>query len=221
MNTIIDIHTHHLDAVSALIAVDPRHFAPQPGLWYSVGYHPWHDIDHLAESDFALLEQCARHPQVLAIGETGMDRRRGTALDVQRQAFVRHLQLAHALDIPAVVHCVRTAQDILTARHRAGLDDVTLIIHGMRGNEQVARTLLDAGCYLSYGIRYNPAALRATPLDRLLIETDDAPVPIGDVAAAVSLDLGIDLDALTRQAAVNVRHLLSAHHQGHGSVSTA
>lgn len=196
MISIIDFHTHRQDATSALISVDPRQFDPQPGLCYSVGFHPWHGVEQLTEDDYALLEQCARHPQVLAIGETGMDRLRGPALDIQQQAFMRHLRLAHALKKPVVAHCVRTAQDLLAARHREGLYDVTLVIHGMRGNEHVARTLLDAGCYLSYGIRYNLAALQATPVDRLLIETDDSPVNIGEVATAVSQSIGISTDDL-------------------------
>lgn len=208
MMTIIDFHTHHLDAESALISVDPRRFDPQPGRWYSVGFHPWHGVELLTDEDYALLEQCARHPQVLAIGETGTDRLRGPALDVQQQAFVRHMRLAQALNKPVVAHCVRTAQDLLAARHREGLDDVTLVIHGMRGNERIARTLLDAGCYLSFGIRYNLAALQATPLDRLLIETDDSSVNIDDVAAAVSQSIGITADALVDRVISTARTIL-------------
>lgn len=208
MITIIDFHTHRLDATSSLISVDPRRFDPQPGLCYSVGFHPWHGVELLTDDDYALLEHCARHPQVLAIGETGMDRLRGPELGVQQQAFVRHLRLAQALDKPVVAHCVRTAQDLLAARHQAGLDDVTLVIHGMRGNEHVARTLLDAGCYLSYGIRYNLAALQAMPVDRLLIETDDGPVSIDDVATAVSQSIGITTDALIDQVISTARIIL-------------
>ena len=103
MNRIIDFHTHRLDAAAALIAVDPRQFNPQPGQFYSVGFHPWHDVDTLTDSDFALLEQCARHPKVLAIGETGLDRIRGARLDIQIPVFVRHLLLAHQLGLPVVV----------------------------------------------------------------------------------------------------------------------
>ena len=208
MMTIIDFHTHHLDAESALISVDPRRFDPQPGRWYSVGFHPWHGVELLTDEDYALLEQCARHPQVLAIGETGTDRLRGPALDVQQQAFVRHMRLAQALNKPVVAHCVRTAQDLLAVRHREGLDYITLVIHGMRGNERVARTLLDAGCYLSFGMRYNLAALQATPLDRLLIETDDSSVNIDDVAAAVSQSIGITADALVDRVISTARTIL-------------
>lgn len=209
MISIIDIHTHNLDAREALIAVNPRHFNPLPGLCYSVGFHPWHEVDRLTDEDFALLGRCARHPQVLAIGETGMDRLRGASLNVQREVFVSHLQLAHDLGKPVVAHCVRTAQDILAARHAAQLDDVTLIVHGMRGNERVASTLLDAGCYLSFGKRFNPAAVAMTPLDRLLIETDDDPdLDIREVAQLVAEAHGLTPQDVITHATANAHRLL-------------
>lgn len=208
MTPIIDIHTHHLDADGALISVAPQDFDPQPGKWYSVGFHPWHAIDKLTDEDFELLEQCAQHRQVLAIGETGMDRTRGAELDIQAAVFVRHLQLAHDLGKPVVTHCVRAAQDILAARSRAHLDDVPLIIHGMRSNAHVARTLLDGGCYLSFGSRFNPEAVNATPPDRLLIETDEAPVTILEVANLVAQASHLTPGLVISQASANACRIL-------------
>ena len=208
MTSILDFHTHRLDATGALIAVDPRRFDPQPGKWYSVGFHPWDNVENLTNSDFDLLEQCARHSQVLAVGETGIDRLRGGDLEKQEAAFVRHLQLARELRKPVVVHNVRATQDILDARRSARLDDVTLVIHGMRGNANVARTLLDAGCYLSYGPRFNAEALQATPPDHLLIETDDSDTPITDVATQVALILTHTATQLMQLVTVNAQRLL-------------
>ena len=208
MMTILDVHTHHLDATEALIAVNPGDFKPQPRRYYAVGYHPWMPLDGLSDDDFTLLEQCARHPQVLAIGETGMDSLRGSDLAVQETVFIRHLKLAADLKKPVVVHCVRTVQQILTARRREGLIDVPLIIHGMRGNEHVARTWLEAGCYLSYGARFNPAAVCLTPKDRLLIETDEADGTIQEVAAQVANVLQLTADQVLDLAAANTRQLL-------------
>ena len=208
MTPIIDIHTHHLDADGALISVAPQDFDPQPGKWYSVGFHPWHAIEKLNDEDFELLERCARHRQVLAIGETGMDRTRGAELNIQVAVFVRHLQLAHDLGKPVVTHCVRAAQDILAARSRAHLDDVPLIIHGMRSNAHVARTLLDGGCYLSFGSRFNPEAVNATPPDRLLIETDEAPVTILEVANLVAQASHLTTGQVISQASANACRIL-------------
>ena len=209
MTSILDFHTHRADAEGALVSMDPRQFAPQPGFWYSVGFHPWYGVEELTEADFDLLEQCARHPQVLAVGETGMDSLRGADLDIQAQVFVRHLHVAATVGKPVVVHCVRTAQRIIDERRKAGLGNVKLAIHGMRANEQVARILLNAGCYLSFGSRFNPATLLATPLGRLLIETDEAPMDINEVATTVAATLHLAPDEIIRIAVANARDFLS------------
>jgi TatD DNase family protein len=49
----------------------------------------------------------------------------------------------------------------------------------------VARTLLEAGCSLSYGARFNPESVRLTPPDRLFVETDDADISIEEVVRRV------------------------------------
>lgn len=203
-----DFHTHRLDATRALISVDPRRFIPEPGKWYSVGFHPWDTTEVLSKSDCELLEQCARHNQVLAIGETGMDNRRGADMEVQRQVFAQHLKLAAAMDKPVVVHSVKTAQEILAMRRSLGLTGVILAIHGMRANERIARLLLDEGCYLSFGARFNPRSLLETPLERLLIETDEAPIPIEDVAASVAIHLNLSADEIINRTSINAQQLL-------------
>lgn len=210
MTSILDFHTHRLDATGALISVDPRHFEPKPGLYYSVGYHPWDDVDRLTDDDFSLLERCASHPQVLALGETGMDALRGADLERQADAFVRHLQLADKLGKPVVAHNVRTTQQLLAARRHSKLEHVPLAIHGMRGNAHVARKLLDADCYLSLGPRFNATALKVVPTDRLLIETDDAEdVTIDTVAARVAAALGQPVENIITMARDNVVRFLS------------
>ena len=75
----------------------------------------------------------------------------------------------------------------------------------MRGNAHVARTWLEAGCFLSFGARFNPAALRVTPLDRLLIETDDSPVTIHEVANFVAQTLGLPINTILTTVATNAR----------------
>ena len=203
-----DFHTHRRDATSALISVDPRHFLPEPGMWYSVGFHPWDIVEPLGDADYALLQQGASHSQVMAIGETGMDSRRGAGLDIQREVFAHHLSLAAALGKPVVVHMVKTAQEILAMRREMGLTGVILAIHGMRANERVAQMLLDAGCYLSFGAKFNPRALLATPTDRLLIESDDSGTPIEEVAARVADQLHNSVDEVINQTSINAQQVL-------------
>ena len=71
---------------------------------------------------------------------------------------------------------MRTSQQVLKLwRDNPGAHEVEWVIHGFRGNENVARELVEAGFYLSFGNKFNVSALDFTPLDHLLVETDDEP----------------------------------------------
>lgn len=206
--TIIDIHTHHLDAAHAVIAVSPQQFAPQPGLYYAVGLHPWW-LDDATPDQLSLLEQVATHPQVVAIGETGLDGLRGPSLEVQRRWLEHHVRVAINVQKPLVVHMVRTAQPLIDTLRRAMAGrHLDVIVHGMRGNAQVAAMLLKAGFCLSFGQHFNPQALLATPRDRLFIETDDAPITIQQVAKEVAHALGMSHDDVMTLVADNAARVL-------------
>ena len=199
---ILDFHTHNQQATDALISVMPEEFDPQPGKFYSVGIHPWHSQE-VTPSVLNALETAAQHPQVLAIGETGLDALRGASLEAQMELFRKHIALAEQLGKALIIHMVRTSQQVLKAWHESQRL-VPWIIHGIRGNPRVAQPLIDAGFYLSFGSRFNPATVAATPLDRLLIETDDdADITIHDVAQAIAQAHGITIQELIDA----IRHL--------------
>ena len=202
----IDAHTHNLEATDAIIAVEPNAFSPQPGKLYSVGIHPWH-TDTSTDDDLMRLREATQHPQVVAIGETGLDNLRGAPLARQTEIFERHLLLAQELGKPVIIHSVRTSQQVVQCCRRLGIT-VPCAIHGMRGNERVARPLLDAGFYLSFGPRFNPSTVLATPQDRLLIETDDTGMTIAQVAAAISPILHLTVPNLLALAAQNLNTFL-------------
>ena len=172
---ITNFHSHDINAQQALISVDVDEFNPQYGKVYSVGIHPW-NIDEDWQDKVKRLEQVAQHPLVVAIGETGLDSLKGPSLDVQEQVMQAHINIAAAAGRPLIIHCVRTSQQVLKLwRDNPEAHNVAWVIHGFRGNENVARQLLDAGFYLSYGSKHNAEALAITPIDHLLVETDDEP----------------------------------------------
>lgn len=207
--TVLDFHTHQLQARNAVISVMPAQFHPQPGLLYSVGLHPWHTADADVAEQLQLLEQAASHAQVVAIGETGLDALRGAPLERQAELMRRHIALAEAVGKPLVVHMVRTSQQVLRLWRESG-KKVPWVIHGMRANANVARPLIDAGFYLSFGRRFNPATVLATPLHQLLLETDDEPtLSIHTVAQQVAAVLQVSPEALELQAAQNASQLLT------------
>lgn len=170
---ITNFHSHDTGAREALVSVDVDAFKPEHGKVYSVGIHPWHIDDNWQEM-LERLKEATQHCQVVAIGETGLDSLKGAPLDVQEQVMQAHINIASASGKPLIIHCVRTSQQILRLwRDNPHAHNVAWVIHGFRGNENVARQLLEAGFYLSFGAKFNEQALAITPLDHLLVETDD------------------------------------------------
>lgn len=170
---ITNFHSHDTGASQALISVNVDDFKPQHGKVYSVGIHPWNITDNWQEK-LEKLNEAAQHYQVVAIGETGLDSLKGPSLDIQQQVMQAHINIAAAMGKPLILHCVRTSQQILKLWHdNPHAHNVAWVIHGFRGNENVARQLLDAGFYLSFGAKYNEQALAITPFEHLLVETDD------------------------------------------------
>lgn len=197
---VLDFHTHCLQAEHAIINGDACQFFPQVGKCYSVGVHPW-----LAEQDAAAqwerVQALAAHPQVVAIGETGLDSLRGAPLAAQMLLFEHHIALANQVGKPLVVHMVRTSQQVLQVWRRCQ-HHVPCAIHGFRGNARVVQPLVEAGFYISFGEYFNAEALRQVPLCQILAETDESTLPIADIIARMA-------EALSMPAA-DVQTLISA-----------
>ncbi len=164
------------DAIVAGVALHPNE-APRLA---AAGVLP----DALAE-----IERLARSSaRVRAVGETGLDHFRtgeeGRA--AQEESFRAHIRLAHRLDKTLVVHDRAAHDDVLRVLDDEGVPART-VMHCFSGDADFARECLDRGCRLSFAgtVTFANAgalrdALRVTPLDRLLVETDApylTPVP--------------------------------------------
>ncbi len=194
---ILDVHTHHAPPQpEGIVACSPAEGGSAqvlppagefPVQFFSVGVHPW-DVKGvgLSPAQIAQLRECAARPDVVAIGETGIDCvRPGCApMAGQLNALRAHVEISEELRKPLILHCVR-GQEMIIAARRDMRPAMPWIIHGFRGKPSVAQMLLDAGCYLSFGVQFNAASLQAAPLDRILAETDDASCRIQDVIAGL------------------------------------
>jgi TatD DNase family protein len=148
-----------------------------PGAWAAVGIHPNSAADASA-ADFEALAELAREPEVVAIGETGLDNYRHFAgPERQRQAFAWHLDLAQRLDLPVVVHNRQADADVLAV---VADRDVRGILHCFSSHDPAfLNQMLAAGFYVSFAGTLtfrNAQPLRnmvaRVPLQRLLVETD-------------------------------------------------
>jgi len=168
------------DLVSSRAAVALVASAPDL-LQAAVGVHP-HHAAVATEADWQELTHLAARPEVVAVGEIGLDFFRNLSPpDVQRAALERQLALATAVGKPVLVHD-RDAHAELTARLLAwggAARPVRGVLHAFSGDEAMAAQLTDAGFLVSFAL---PLAFRSAAGPRaaaaairdgsFLVETD-------------------------------------------------
>ncbi len=160
----------------------------EPNIWASIGIHP-HEADTHADVDTAKLIARARHPKVIAIGETGLDFYYDHSdRDQQRTSFRAHIAASRETGLPLIVHTRDADEDsaaILT--EEMGKGAYPGVIHCFTASRAFAETALDLGLYISLSgiVTFKNArdlqeVAKTIPADRLLIETDSpflAPIP--------------------------------------------
>ena len=149
-----------------------------PEVRAAIGFGP-HGADGVEESDFAKLAELATAPEVLAIGEAGLDYYyEHSDRDVQRSVFSRQVELAAEVARPLIIHCREAWDDCLDILDKAPACPAG-VFHCYTGPSELVQSLLDRGFYISFAgmVTFKNAdacrdATRVVPLDRLLIETD-------------------------------------------------
>lgn len=144
----------------------------------SVGIHP-NSAAAASDADFIEVAALARAPEVVAIGETGLDYyRQYTPPERQRDALAWHLRLAEELALPIIVHNRQADADVADAL--TAVPAVRGILHCFSSTDPAyLDRMLEAGSFVSLAgpLTFKSAAdLRTAaarvPLDRLLVETD-------------------------------------------------
>ncbi len=166
-----------IDAASAPAVLE--FVAGRPELRAAVGIHP-NEVGEAQPGDMERIAELAAHPEIVAIGESGLDTYWDRApLDLQRRYLVRHVELALESDLPLILHLRDTyplAAEILEPYYQDGLRGV---IHCFAGEADEADPFIEWGWPISFsGILTYPRAenvrqaARRTPLAQCLVETD-------------------------------------------------
>lgn len=185
-------------------------------LFYAAGTHPMraHEDPMITVDQ---LKALAQHPKFVGIGETGLDYHyTAESKDVQQQSLRLHITAAQETGLPLIIHA-RGADDdmaaILTETFRER--PYGCVMHCFSSGEALAKAALELGFYLSMsGIAAFPRStelreiFKATPLDRILLETDSpylAPPPHRGrrnepAYTAHTAKVGADLFDMTLQA---------------------
>jgi len=167
---------------------------------YSVGIHPWRSSSYPDGDTLRRLEEWSAASWCVAIGECGVDTLKGGPIFRQLKLMKIHIEFSERLAKPLIIHDVK-AHDIIIGLHKDMTPTQPWIIHGFRGKPSVAEMFLRKGFYLSFGELFNAEALKATPSDRILAETDESTLPIDSVIARLSDAYGSDLSGVVQRNA--------------------
>ena len=137
---------------------------------------------------------------LIAIGEAGFDKLRGPAMSTQAKVFEAQVIISEEIKKPLYIHCVRAWDELLPA-HKKFRPKMPWLIHGFRGNIELAGQLLSKGMYLSFWFDFvirpeSSKLLRNLPEDRIFLETDGAEIDIRLIYMKVADDLGKDVEQL-------------------------
>ena len=154
-------------------------------VYASAGIHP-EDAGKLPSDWEERLLELLKMPKVVALGEIGLDYHYDDApeKEVQRDVFIKQLEMAKALDLPVIIHsrdaCAETMEILRKYKPRG-------VMHCFSYSAETAQEVIKLGMYIGFtGVLTFKNAKKAVqaceeiPIDRLLLETDSpymAPEP--------------------------------------------
>ncbi len=212
VSSFIDIHTHTVHTDSNLIQIVNLNLnqpCPEQG-FFSYGIHPWEadKADFQMETALQSLEEKVKLPNVVALGEAGLDKMHKETFEQQIELFERQIELSETMQKPMILHDVRSHNEIIALRKKRKAKQ-PWIVHGFSGTEQDVRQLIGQGIYLSVGEsllhpeRKIYKSIKFINLDYLFLETDMAEIGIETVYEAAANLLGMDLSVLQTRIFAN------------------
>ena len=223
-------------------------------IWATVGFHPSHvqlttsqvvnywdknESREPVQDSFSVekFRYLATHPKAVAIGECGLDYYRLSAnresqIAEQKKVFLEQIKLAEDLQKPLMIHCRPSKgtddayKDLLNILKTKNYKLKTLA-HFFVGSLNVAKKLLELGCYFTFGgvitfTRDYDEVIKYLPLENILLETDApyvAPVPyrgqrnepayVIEVAKKMAVIKNLEFDAFVDKTTENTKRIFA------------
>ncbi len=196
-----------------------------PEIYAAVAIHP-QEASAATDEAMEAIRILAAHPKVVAIGETGLDfSRPEPPRPLQREVFIRHIQLSRALRLPLIIHCREAHKDVLAILGEGEARGV--IMHAFSGSSAVAEECIASGYALSLAgpVTFRNAhasvdVARTVPLGLLLVETDapalapepfrgrrNEPAHLAHTIAKIAALRGVPREEVARATALNARRV--------------
>ena len=208
MADFFNIHTHvSIHPESEILSLAPEELSTDNRSFYaSVGIHPWTLTEENADIQWEALCESIKDKRIIAIGECGLDKLKGPSMELQTAVFKQEAALAEDSSLPLIIHCVKAFNELIQLKKEISPRQ-SWIIHGFRGKLPLALDCIRHGFYLSIGSHFQENTLKAIPLDRLFIETDESEESIGSIYQRIAETKGIALQELIEAINKNLREV--------------
>lgn len=175
--------------------------------YLSAGIHPWYLTEEDMNSQLQWLDKLLEtDSRLLALGEAGLDKVCSTPFALQLKAFQEVINRSERYEQPLFIHSVKASGELIALKKELHPCQ-PWIIHGFRGKKELALTYLRHGFYLSFGRYFHPAAVEATPSERLLLETDETSLSVKEVYMQVAEVRKVSLNQLEECIDENINFL--------------
>ena len=167
---------------------------------FSIGIHPKFINELSLKDDLKVIADLATKKNVVAIGESGLDRLSTVDFKLQEFVFKEMIQLSEDLKKPLIIHAVKTIDEIIH-HHKKIKPAQPWIFHGFNRKLVAALKLIDQGIISSFGhaLLSNTTAqetLARIPEGTYFLETDDSLVSIDAIFAAAARIRSMEVESL-------------------------
>ena len=214
----IDVHSHHKEVQEGVFRIHnifSSEYDSASRNPVSVGLHPWHLSGDAVSRLQLVLELALRRDNVLAAGETGLDKLIKTTFEEQMHVFRIHVEESIRCRKPLIIHCVKAFPELLNMRREYPLA-TPWIIHGFNSNQTIAAECVKMGIYISFSRRLlrNPekaAKVRnQIPITFVFAETDEDEMGIDEVYAGIADLYNLDLSELKHHIFANFNRVFNS-----------
>jgi TatD DNase family protein len=206
-----DAHTHHFSKKNALVNIfyqesENIHLTK----YCSLAAHPWQAEQF--EANFIFDVEKFSEKNVLAVGETGLDKLCSADFARQKEIFLQHIKIAQKTQKPLILHAVRAHAEIISVL-KSEKFNYPYMFHGFNQNENILKlcsreknAFFSFGTALFYRNSNAEKALQNTPLEKVFFETDDSSTGIEQVYEKAAQILGKTVAMLQKQTEENFEH---------------
>lgn len=148
-------------------------------IYTNVGIHP-HEAKNAPINFENELKELAKFEKNVAIGEIGLDYHYDfSPRDVQKDVFIRQIELAKELNLPIVVHSREAHRDTLDILIQNAFGKIPVLLHCYSGSLEMSKILQKHGVYISVGgvVTFSNAkklveVVKDYPMELMMVETD-------------------------------------------------